>query len=143
MNASEPQRDASSTALGVAMLREVHQTLDGDPKILNDPISGLLLDDDQRRQIGKNPGRVHESLAIGLRSHVVLRSRYAEERMREAAQRGVRQAVILGAGFDTFAYRQPDWAHGLRIYEVDHWGTQREKRQRLERAGITIPANLE
>jgi methyltransferase (TIGR00027 family) len=66
-----------------------------------------------------------------------------EERMREAVQRGVRQSVILGAGFDTFAYRQPDWARGLRIYEVDHRGTQREKRQRLERAGIPIPGNLE
>jgi O-methyltransferase involved in polyketide biosynthesis len=38
---------------------------------------------------------------------VVLRSRYAEDRLALAASRGVRQYVILGAGMDTFAYRQP------------------------------------
>jgi methyltransferase (TIGR00027 family) len=48
-----------------------------------------------------------------------------------------------GAGFDTFAYRQPDWARSLRIYEVDHRATQEDKRRRLQTAGIPIPANLE
>jgi len=58
-------------------------------------------------------------------------------------QRGVSQCVGLGAGFDTFAYRQPDWARRLRIYEVDHHGTQAEKRRRLQHAGVLIPPNLE
>ena len=63
--------------------------------------------------------------------------------MAQAVQRGVGQCVILGAGFDTFAYRQPDWARRLRIYEVDHRATQDDKRQRLQSAGIEIPPNLE
>jgi methyltransferase (TIGR00027 family) len=74
---------------------------------------------------------------------VVLRSRYAEERLAQAVQRGVRQCVILGAGFDTFAYRQPEWARGLRIIEVDHHATQEDKRRRLHSAGIAVPSNLE
>jgi methyltransferase (TIGR00027 family) len=61
----------------------------------------------------------------------------------DAVRRGVCQCVSLGAGFDTFAYRQPDWARRLRIYEVDHHGTQAEKRRRLQKAGIPIPPNLE
>jgi len=138
-----PPRNSSRTALGVAALRAVHRLVDGEPKILDDPIAARLLDADVLQQIQANPARVHEPLARGLRSHVVLRSRYAEERMAQAAQRGVRQCVILGAGFDTFAYRQPDWARSLRIYEVDHRATQEEKRQRLQSAGIPIPANLE
>jgi O-methyltransferase involved in polyketide biosynthesis len=32
--------------------------------------------------------------------------------------------VILGAGFDTFAYRQPFWAQAISIFEVDHPATQ-------------------
>ena len=139
MNASQPQRSASRTALGVAVHRAVLQIFDGDPKILDDPIAGLLLDGDIRRQID----HARDPKTMGLRSHVILRSRYAEERLAGAVQRGVRQCVILGAGFDTFAYRQPNWAHGLRIYEVDHIGTQAEKRERLARAGIPVPANLE
>jgi len=50
--------------------------------------------------------------------------------------------VVLGAGFDSFAYRQPEWARALRIFEVDHPASQALKRERLAAAGIAIPANL-
>jgi methyltransferase (TIGR00027 family) len=121
----------------------MHQAVDGEPKILDDPIAALLLDDDERRTIEAQPGRAREPDVIALRSRVVLRSRFAEERLADAVRRGVCQCVSLGAGFDTFAYRQPDWARRLRIYEVDHHGTQAEKRRRLQKAGIPIPPNLE
>lgn len=138
-----PPRNSSRTALGVAALRAVHQLLDGEPKILDDPIAARLLDADMLQQLRSNPSRTHEPLTKGLRSHVVLRSRYVEERLAEGVRRGVRQCVILGAGFDTFAYRQPDWARSLRIYEVDHQATQEEKRHKLQSAGIPSPVNLE
>ncbi len=143
MGDAAPQRNTSRTALGVAALRAVHQLVDGEPKILDDPIAARLLNPDALQQMRSYAARALEPWAQGLRSHVVLRSRYAEERMAQAAERGVRQCVILGAGFDTFAYRQPEWAQGLRIYEVDHQATQENKRQRLHAAGIPIPANLE
>jgi methyltransferase (TIGR00027 family) len=139
LNAAD--RDASRTALGVAALRAVHQLIDGEPKILDDPIAALLLDDDaDRRQL---LARVREPDVVALRSRVVLRSRFAEDRMAEATRRGVCQCVVLGAGFDTFAYRQPDWARRLRIYEVDHLATQTEKRRRLQKVGVPVPTNLE
>jgi methyltransferase (TIGR00027 family) len=50
--------------------------------------------------------------------------------------------VVLGAGLDTFAYRQPLWGSSLRIYEVDHPITQQGKRDRLKAADIAIPSNL-
>jgi methyltransferase (TIGR00027 family) len=143
MNGRMPRRNSSRTALGVAALRAAHELLDGEPKILDDPIAARLLDADVLREIQSGGGRAQEAWARRLRAHVVLRSRYAEERLAEAVRRGVRQCVILGAGFDTFAYRQPDWARGLRIYEVDHPGTQEEKRERLRAAGISLPSNLE
>ncbi len=49
--------------------------------------------------------------------------------------------MIVGAGYDTFAYRNPYPA--LRVFEVDHPSTQEAKRQRLAAAGITIPPNLD
>jgi len=143
MNSSDPQRKASRTALSVAMLRAVHQTLDGQPKILDDPIAAVLLGDEFDERVTAHQDRAREPRSMELRSQVVLRSRFAEDRLADAVRRGARQCVILGAGFDTFAYRQPDWAHTLRIFEVDHHGTQEEKRRRLGRAGITQPANLE
>ena len=54
----------------------------------------------------------------------------------------MQQYVILGAGLDTFAYRQPPLDRPLRIWEVDHPATQAWKRQRLEEAAIAIPGNL-
>src|SRR5207244_13614967 len=59
-----------------------------------------------------------------------------------AVGRGVTQDVILGAGFDTFAYRQPAWANGVRIFEVDQPASQAAKRERLEAVGIAVPANV-
>jgi methyltransferase (TIGR00027 family) len=54
----------------------------------------------------------------------------------------VRQYVILGAGLDTFAYRQPPWASSLRIYEVDQPASQEWKRQRLEATKVRVAGNL-
>jgi methyltransferase (TIGR00027 family) len=69
-----------------------------------------------------------------------VRSRYAEDNLQRAVAAGVRQYVLLGAGLDTFAYRNsyPD----LNVFEVDHPATQLWKRGLLARSGITIPASL-
>ncbi len=74
--------------------------------------------------------------------HVVVRSRFAEDCLEAAFERGVRQYVILGAGLDTFAWRQPAWASGLRIFEVDQAGSQQDKQDRVARAGLAAPPNL-
>jgi len=58
-----------------------------------------------------------------------------------AVERGVRQIVILGAGLDTFALRNPHGARQIRIYEVDHPATQAWKRQRLAEAQIALPGS--
>ena len=62
--------------------------------------------------------------------------------MSEAYARGVRQYILLGAGLDTYAWRQPSGLAQLRIFEVDHPATQEQKRQLLEKAGLTTPGNL-
>jgi methyltransferase (TIGR00027 family) len=77
-----------------------------------------------------------------MRTRVVLRSRFAEDRLAAAVQRGVSQLVILGAGFDTFAFRQPEWARSLRVVEVDHPTSQAAKRQLLTQAGVVTPPNV-
>jgi methyltransferase (TIGR00027 family) len=56
--------------------------------------------------------------------------------------RGAAQYVILGAGFDSFALRQPAFAKGIQIFEVDHPATQQLKRRQIEAAGIAAPPNV-
>jgi methyltransferase (TIGR00027 family) len=67
------------------------------------------------------------------------RSRIAEDALARAVERGIRQIVILGAGLDTFALRNPYGAQQIRIYELDHPATQAWKRQRLAEAQIALP----
>ncbi|MGA2178531.1 MAG: class I SAM-dependent methyltransferase [Verrucomicrobiota bacterium] len=133
---------ASRTALATAYLRAAHQLLDAAPKILDDPIAARLLGEDASQKIREFAERYRNPEAAALRSHVVLRSRFAEDRLADAVRRGISQYVILGAGFDTFAFRQPDWAKSLKIFEIDHPDTQSVKRSFLTKASLDLPANV-
>ena len=131
----------SATAEGCAVLRAIHQRTAAIP-VLNDPISPRLVDPDGAAYKTWSEFLAGLPTVNRLRlTHYLLRSRYAEDCLAEAAARGVRQFVILGAGLDTFAYRQPAWSRDLRIFEVDHPATQEWKRERLSDARITILDN--
>ena len=138
----EPNQAASQTALGTAYLRAAHQLLDGDPKLLDDPVAITLLGPDALSRIRANAHAYRTPIAESLRAHVVLRSRFAEDRLAEAVNRGITQYILLGAGLDTFAFRQPQWAQSLRLLEVDHVQTQLLKRQLMNAADLPPPANV-
>jgi methyltransferase (TIGR00027 family) len=134
----QPDR-ASRTAESVAARRAAHQLLDV-PPVFADPIAARLLRSDLAERLRQRPKSFDRPAGMRyLRAFLAARSRYAEDRLHAAAPRGVRQYILLGAGFDTFAYRcdLPE----LRIIEVDHPATQAVKRRRLAAAGINEPAN--
>jgi methyltransferase (TIGR00027 family) len=135
-------RPASRTAVGVALLRAIHQLRDGSPKILDDAVAAALVGPEALERALATPDAFQTEAMLALRAHVVLRSRFAEDCIAAAVGRGIRQLVVLGAGFDSFAYRQPAWAAPLRIFEVDHPESQRLKRERLAAAAVPLPANL-
>ncbi|MCP3895672.1 MAG: class I SAM-dependent methyltransferase, partial [Bacteroides sp.] len=128
----------SLTAQQVAMIRAAHQVLDN-PKIFDDPIALSIIGDRSLSYIRSRKRKFETRLFRYLRSFVVARSRYVEDELSIAIKRGVRQYVILGAGLDTFAYRNPYSACGLNVFEVDYPATQEWKRQRLDAANISIP----
>ena len=134
---------ASKTALGVSVIRAVHQTVDEIPLILEDPISRKLLNRDTIRQLSSESTKHRSPHARALRSHIVLRSRYAEDRLYAAFLAGTRQYISLGAGYDTFSCRQPAWARELKIIEVDHPSTQAAKIKHFAECGIDFPKNIE
>jgi methyltransferase (TIGR00027 family) len=73
---------------------------------------------------------------------VITRTRYTEDALRVAVAGGVRQYVIIGAGFDSFSLRRPPFAQDLEIFEVDHPATQALKRRRLGECGLSPPAGV-
>ena len=121
-------------------MRAMHQDLDAMP-ILNDAIAGRLVDPQLYEMTRKVLTQMPPVFATRTRAMFATRSRYAEDCVAAACRNGIRQYVILGAGFDTFAYRQPPWAAELGIFEVDYPSTQELKRSRLAAAGIEVPPN--
>ncbi|HWE48267.1 MAG TPA: class I SAM-dependent methyltransferase [Bryobacteraceae bacterium] len=118
----------SRTAWRVAMRRAAHQIFDI-PPVFADPLALQIVE-------GQTPANDSPSL----RAFMAVRSRYSDDQLAAAVERGVVQCVVLGAGLDTFAYRNP--YAGLRVFEVDHPATQAWKRQLLEHTGIAIPDSL-
>jgi methyltransferase (TIGR00027 family) len=133
--------ESSRTALRVAMQRAAHQLLD-EPIVLDDPIALPILGAETEAAMREDPYQYNEPLMRGLRAALVVRSRVAEDELARAVEAGVRQYVVLGAGLDTFAYRNPHNATGLRVFEVDHPSTQHWKRRCLSDAGIPVAQNL-
>jgi methyltransferase (TIGR00027 family) len=131
MKPNEPSR----TALLVARQRAAHQLLDHG-SILYDPFAMKILREDERDVV--QFASQHPLASIG-RLLTAARSRIAEDALSRAVEGEIRQIVILGAGLDTFALRNPHGARQIRIYEVDHPATQAWKLERLAEAQIALP----
>ncbi|MGD0940508.1 MAG: class I SAM-dependent methyltransferase [Terracidiphilus sp.] len=126
---------ASKTALRVAIRRAAHQLME-QPRILEDPIAVRLIGSEYARDLE----RASHKVARDFRSFMAVRSRYVEDRLAESVSKDVQQYVILGAGLDTFAYRNP--FPELRVFEVDFPATQEWKRAMLDNAAIAVPDNV-
>ncbi len=132
----------SRTALRVAMRRAAHQLMDR-PPVLVDPVAVPILGRENAAALQADPAAIERGpLSAYLRAFFAVRSRFAEDHLAAARAAGISQFVVLGAGLDTFAYRDPSPELPLRVWEVDYPATQEWKRQLLADAGIPIPPTL-
>lgn len=138
---------SSKTAEAAAAIRAMHylyeqQHIIADPfardltnwrwqAILSNPILPYLLKTTVMKPIYS---------AVG--GQILSRSRYAEDKLSKAIENGIRQYVILGAGMDSFALRQPDLKDKVMVFEIDHPATQATKRERLLKKYGKLPENL-
>ncbi len=151
---------ASITALITAYCRGYHATHDS-PKIFDDFLAARLFTAEEHRTFDQqlagqlkviNPERAAANpdqaaaLACVMQTHngpiTLSRSRYTEDQLEAALKQGVQQYVILGAGFDTFAFRRPDLLDRVQVFEIDHPATQALKQQRLAMLNTPYPAQL-
>ena len=132
------EQEPSRTAFAAAAHRAAHQVIEHG-FVFKDPLAVPVLGVEPEalvRDAEARPG------ARGMRFFIAARSAFAESMLAEGvAERGVRQAVVLGAGLDTFAYRNP-FGDRLKVFEVDHPATQIWKQRRLAEAGIAVPPSL-
>jgi methyltransferase (TIGR00027 family) len=133
MDSNTPSR----TAHLVAAHRAAHQVID-QGAIFMDPLALPILGVDAE-QVTRDAA-THPGGAL-LRLFIAIRTRVAEDALAKAVHSGVSQLVILGAGLETYAYRNP-FPDRLRVFEVDHPATQAWKRSRLTEARIAPPPGL-
>lgn len=132
----------SETAHRVALRRAAHQLLDR-PTVLTDPLAIPILGADTAAALQADPAHFETSrVSSYLRAFMAARARFAEDQLAHLRRQGLRQYVILGAGLDTSAYRDPMPQLQLRVWEVDHPATQAWKRQCLAEARIPVPPQL-
>jgi methyltransferase (TIGR00027 family) len=131
------EQTPSRTAMRVAMRRAAHQLFDR-PPVLDDPLAVRVIGPEALRRAKES--NQNSSFARTARAFMAVRSRFAEDALAQAVERGTRQYVVLGAGLDTFAYRSP--FPSLRVFEVDHPATQAWKRRKLSAAAIDPPPTL-
>ncbi|WP_312648964.1 class I SAM-dependent methyltransferase [Aminipila sp.] len=147
----------SITARVCAFLRAYHSE-NNNVKIFDDNIARLLLTEEEYRTISKNlsdgikyfnpsfVGNDKEALRWIVDNQLsptpLGRAIFMEKSLEIAVQHGAMQYLILAAGYDTFAYRQPDWAEKLQIFEIDHPATASDKKERLKKSGVNIADNV-
>lgn len=132
----------SRTAERVARYRAAHQVLD-QPPVLRDELAVAMLGPTTAAALRADPSAFATSrLASFLRASMAARARFAEDQLAALRAGGLGQYVVLGAGLDTFAYRQVAPRPPLQVWEVDHPATQAWKRQRLAEAGVAVPPHL-
>ena len=127
---------ASYTAQQTAYLRAAHQIFDNGA-IFCDPTALAI--------IGKSEQELRDLWVtypqeLTTRMLMAYRARFAEDNLKQAVNAGIRQYVVLGAGLDTFAIRNPYSKLGLKVFEVDHPDTQAWKRERLLRSNLKADA---
>jgi methyltransferase (TIGR00027 family) len=116
------QGQPSRSALSVATLRAAHQLLD-EPLVFADPLALPLLGASSEAALKNDPYALNDPLSRGMRGTLVARSRFVEDELARCVAAGVRQYLIVGAGLDTLAYRNPHDDASLRVFEVDHPST--------------------
>src|ERR1044071_8031427 len=106
----------SLTALRVAIRRAAHQIIDK-PLVFDDPMAVKIIVGDEAESRLQADLQDTSPIARYMRAFMAVRSRFAEDELELAVSRGTRQYVILGAGLDTFAYRNQYSDNNLRVFE--------------------------
>lgn len=141
----------SRTSIWAASARAVGSRFD-EPRRNPDALADKLMGPEERAMIAGHP------LAVALENDtpenrqspevqsatmtLIVRTKFIDERLVRMVREGATQIVIMGAGWDTRAYRFADILRGVRVFEVDQPATQDWKRRRAMEALGPAPVNL-
>ncbi|MEY9846456.1 methyltransferase (TIGR00027 family) [Streptacidiphilus sp. BW17] len=138
-----------ATAVGVARVRAL-ETARENP-LFRDPLALAFATAGGRGPDSAPPPRGDEASRrrwMGVAFSIVVRTKFLDDLLEQAAAAGVRQVVLLGAGMDSRAFRM-DWPEGTRLFEVDtaepldfKASVLRQERAVPRCTRITVPVDL-
>ncbi len=140
------ERLASDTAERVTFVRALESRRPESERICYDPLAEKLLGPKYKMYYGNRlmlqlltiKAKLYR---IGVFEYIVSRTRFIDECVQTSVNEGLEQMVVLGAGYDSRAYRI-EGLKKIKVFEVDHPATQRVKVRRIRRALVATPDNV-
>jgi methyltransferase (TIGR00027 family) len=140
----------SETAQRTAFARAWESYLSAETRVCFDPIAKHLLAEEWRLAATTEEGRESFSqevitpnpVLVAVWEYVVLRTRVIDALLQDYAQNGMAQLLILGAGFDSRAYRFPELVGKVKVLEVDDPDTQEFKKTGLSEHFGSLPDHV-
>jgi methyltransferase (TIGR00027 family) len=138
---------ASKTAEQVALSRAIETRKPLAERICDDPLAERFLSGKYRLFLHGRPlrdavERLIEALFAGHHYYVIARTRYIDDFLQAQLANPPEQLVILGAGFDSRAYRFADRLRKVAVFEVDHPATSQAKRSRIRDVLGELPRHV-
>ncbi len=140
------ERGVSNTAVGAAICRIIEQYHPKERRLFNDPVAKHLvgaLIQVMVQSAGMRTFIMNRTDAImpGIYGAQICRTRYIDDTVTAEVSQGVNQLVILGAGFDTRAYRLPG-IEDVQVFEIDLPKVQNDKKNKVQKALGNLPKNV-
>lgn len=129
-------RGPSKTAETIAAVRSAESKKPEDERICDDPYACRFISREVHEFAAKYPDKYramvaqNERLVPGAANSLVARVRYFDDIVRSSVDDGLEQLVILGAGYDTRAYRI-EGLKKIKVFEADHPATQQIKKEKI------------
>jgi methyltransferase (TIGR00027 family) len=128
------KNQTSLTAVGIALARAIECEKPAEERICNDPYARQFV-----------PGWMYSIFGFFIRSgyaelrgpgvngFLVARERFIDDLLETYLENGLKQLIILGAGYDSRPYRFDLPDRGVIAFEVDHPATQEEKVSKVKK----------
>ena len=144
MAKSGVEQKPSKTALFAALHRAIANKELNDERLGPDymaenfltPLVRFLIRFKTMRVKAKKKLRVH---LPGMHEYIIARTAFFDRVFTDALNEKIPQIVLLGAGYDTRAYRYEKMNNATKIIELDISSTQNRKKKCLKKAQINIP----
>ncbi|MHC1754407.1 MAG: class I SAM-dependent methyltransferase [Methanosarcina sp.] len=141
------KRPNSNTAEGIALHRLRELVRPESERICYDPYAIYFINPEILEFIRNNPDKAraeterYDRFLPGAVNSIVARVRYFDDFVKKSIDEGLEQLIILGAGYDTRAYRI-EGLKKLKVFELDHQDTQSVKTGKIRKIFNSLPDHV-